>query len=58
MIDGLPTPRDAKSLAVVARALRFRPWAAVDGETLRYSMAPIVLDDGRFELQQQVTSDD
>lgn len=56
MIDGLPSPREAKPLASVARSLRFRSWTPVDGETIRYSIAPMVLDDGRFELQQQVTS--
>ena len=53
LVDGLPTPKDAKALRRIATTMRFKPYVAVDGETARYVLAPIAFDDGRFSLRNE-----
>lgn len=51
MIDGLPTPRDARILRKAAIGVRFDPLELPDGNSLLYIISPIGLDDGRFVLR-------
>lgn len=55
MVEGVPTPRESRTLATVVRRLRLLPYEAQSGETWRYALAPISLDDGRFKLKERTT---
>jgi hypothetical protein len=58
LIDGLPRPADVVPLRRVARGFRYKPFAAVDGETARYLASPLSLDDGRFALTKEASAGD
>lgn len=53
LIDGLPRPQDAVPLRRIARDMRYKPYVAEAGETARYAVAPVSLDDGRFALTKE-----